>query len=94
MSNPLSTEEKTLKKIKAFRISLHQAYLIVMCLMASCFYFGISVGVVILLDIIPLLNSLACAHKRGFLTTTYLSFLDMGMSLAFLMNYLVKSKKK
>jgi hypothetical protein len=83
---------KLFKNPKVFKFTSTQAFVFVLCLIASSLYLGVSIAAANFANFIPLSEDLFCLYKSRFSTMMFLSFLNLAVSLGFLIEYLIHTK--
>ena len=78
------------KRPKVFKFTSTQAFIFILCLIASSLYLGASIASVSFINILPVSEELFSLYKSRFLTMMFLSFLNLAISLGFLIEYLIK----
>ena len=81
------------EKPKAYRFTSTQAFIFVLCLIASSLYLGVSLTAVTIIGAYPFPEYFSFLYRSRFSTMIYVSFLDLAVSLGFLMEYLIQTKK-
>jgi len=78
------------KRPKVFKFTSNQAFIFILCLIISSLYLGISITAVNFINILPVSEELFNLYRSRFLTMMFLSFLNLTISLGFLIEYLIK----